>query len=150
MKPLRLLALVATVLTYASVSGQETTWLTDMDAAKATAAKESKYILLAFSGSDWCGNCMRLEQTLFHSVEFEALAAAHLVLVNADFPMRKKNKLSPAQTAHNEALAEQYNSSGAFPTVVVLDATGKVVGKLSTPQDSKEAYLRALKTLIGA
>ncbi|MDA0767040.1 MAG: thioredoxin family protein [Verrucomicrobia bacterium] len=37
-------------------------WGTDWDAAKAQAKKENKPILINFTGTDWCGWCIRLEK----------------------------------------------------------------------------------------
>jgi thioredoxin-related protein len=122
-------------------------WTTDIETAKATAASESKLILLSFSGSDWCSNCIRLEKTLFDSEEFKSYYADHYVLLKADFPMKKKNKLSPEQTAHNEKLAEKYNKSGTFPTVYILNAAGEVVGKLEHPKDTAAEYIAQLTKL---
>lgn len=122
-------------------------WLTDIATAKSQAKEGGKLILLSFSGSDWCGNCMRLEQVLFEAPEFQQFASEHLILVNADFPMRKKNKLSDEQTMKNEALAELYNKAGSFPKVLILDADGKIVDELVHPKDDAQSYLKQLKSL---
>ncbi len=123
-------------------------WLTDIELAKTEAIEHDKLILLSFSGSDWCGNCIRLEKTLFESESFKTFSLDKLVLFNADFPMRKKNKLSPEQTKKNDALAEEYNKDGVFPTVLILDASGKVQGKLVHPKESAEAYMTQLKNWV--
>lgn len=104
-----------------------TEWLTNMTAAKEVATKENKYILLNFSGSDWCGPCIKMKKEVFESESFLNLAEKKLILVRADFPRSKKNKLSDEQTKHNEALAEKYNPSGKFPLTILLDANGKVI-----------------------
>lgn len=102
-------------------------WLTDFEAAKATATSENKYILLNFSGSDWCGPCIKLKKEVFESEAFSTLAEKNLVMVRADFPRSKKNQLPEALVKHNEALAEKYNPDGKFPLTLLLDANGKVV-----------------------
>ena len=102
-------------------------WLTDFDAARNTAAQQHKFVVLNFSGSDWCAPCIKMEQEVFESEEFRAMAEKQLVLVRADFPRLKKNKLSEEQTKHNEALAERYNPTGKFPLTVLLDADGKIL-----------------------
>ncbi|MEO8769810.1 MAG: thioredoxin family protein [Ferruginibacter sp.] len=102
-------------------------WLTDLDQAKKTAVEKNEYILLNFSGSDWCGPCMRLRKEIFESAEFKKYADEHLVLVNADFPRNKKNELSKEQQKKNDQLAEQYNPNGKFPFTILLDAQGKIV-----------------------
>ncbi|MNL16868.1 hypothetical protein D3C87_1379260 [compost metagenome] len=49
------------------------------------------------------------------------------MLVRADFPRLKKNRLSVEQTRLNEALAERYNPEGKFPYTVLTDENGKVI-----------------------
>ncbi|HYK47976.1 MAG TPA: thioredoxin family protein, partial [Parafilimonas sp.] len=39
-----------------------TSWQTDFETAKTQARSENKLILLNFSGSDWCGPCIRLHK----------------------------------------------------------------------------------------
>lgn len=102
-------------------------WLTNFDAAKDKAAKENKYILLNFSGSDWCAPCIKMKKEVFESEAFLTRADAQLVLVRADFPRSKKNQLSTEQIKHNEALAEKYNPDGKFPFTLLLDANGAIV-----------------------
>ncbi len=126
----------------------EANWLTDMEQAKQQAKAEGKVILMNFSGSDWCANCMRLEKDLFQQEAFQTFAKENLVLLNLDFPARKQNRLSPEQTAHNEALAERYNQSGSFPLVLLLDVEGKVLGKMKHPAMTVEAYIANIKSLM--
>ena len=102
-------------------------WTTDFTNAKTEASAKSKYILLNFSGSDWCGPCMKLKKEVLDSEEFLKFAEDKLVLVRADFPRKKKNQLSPEQTKQNEALAEKYNNEGKFPLTILVNADGKVL-----------------------
>ena len=104
-------------------------WQTDFGKAKAEAKTENKFILLNFSGSDWCGPCIRLHKEIFDSEVFTKYADDNLVLVNADFPRMKKNMLSKEQQKQNDALADKYNTDGAFPLTLLLDADGKVIKK---------------------
>lgn len=99
-------------------------WTTSFEIAKQQAMKEQKLILLNFSGSDWCAPCIKMKQEIFNTEDFEAFAKNALVLLNADFPRGRKNKLAPEQQAQNEQLAEQYNRRGSFPMTVLLQADG--------------------------
>lgn len=114
-------------------------WKTDFASAKQEATQSHKYILLNFSGSDWCVPCIRLKKDVFETGTFQNFATEKLVLVRADFPRLSKNKLSPQQTEHNEALAEKYNPEGKFPYTLLIDANGKVVktwdGYTNTPPE---------------
>jgi len=102
-------------------------WLGDFNTAKTEAAQNHKLILINFSGSDWCGPCIRLRKEILESSTFENYASDHLVLVRADFPRQKKNQLPKDQVKLNEALADQYNPDGKFPFTLLVDEHGKVL-----------------------
>ena len=100
----------------------EATWLTNFETAQARARSEKKLLLIEFTGSDWCPPCIMLERQVFSQPEFKEYAAQHLVLLEVDFPRMKE--LSDEQKTANVKLAEQYGIEG-FPTIVLLDSTGK-------------------------
>jgi thioredoxin-related protein len=102
-------------------------WTTDFSKAITEASAKNKYILLNFSGSDWCGPCMKLKKEVLDSEDFLKFADSKLVLVRADFPRSKKNRLSPELKKNNENLAEKYNKEGKFPFTVLIDGEGNVV-----------------------
>ena len=70
------------------------TWRTDFDHAKTDAAAQHKLIILKFSGSDWCIPCIRMEKNIFSNSVFTTYADGNLIMVNADFPRKKKNQPS--------------------------------------------------------
>ena len=109
------------------VSTGSPAWLTNFEQAKTEAGTTHKQILLNFSGSDWCGPCIKLKKEILDSEAFLQYASDKLVLVRADFPRAAKNQLDARQTAHNESLAERYNPEGKFPFTVLLSAEGKVL-----------------------
>jgi thioredoxin-related protein len=137
------------IISLQNANAQEAHWFTNYDEAVAQAEKENKQILMSFSGSDWCGNCMRLEKDLFDQSAFSDFATSNLVLLKLDFPAKRKNMLPAEQTKHNEKLAEQYNKAGKFPTVLVLDAKGKVLGTMKHPSTDANGYIASLKSIIG-
>ena len=104
-----------------------TEWSGDFEATRSQAVKEHKLILINFSGSDWCGPCIRLRSEILESAKFENYAADHLLLVRADFPRQKKNQLPKDQVKRNEALADKYNAEGKFPFTLLVDENGKVL-----------------------
>lgn len=126
-------------------------WLTNMTTAKEVAVKENKHILLNFSGSDWCAPCIKMKKEVFESEPFLKLAEEQLILVRADFPRSKKNKLSDEQTKHNEALAERYNPSGKFPFTILLDANGKVIKEWDGYAfSSQDKFIADLDTVLAS
>lgn len=126
-------------------------WGTDFSAAQKRAKEENKYILLSFSGSDWCIPCIRMHKEIFDSKEFTELANEKLVLVKADFPRLKKNKLSKEQTKLNNGLADRYNKEGSFPLTLLLDKEGKVIKRWDGYPDLKPAqFVEAIKSSMNA
>ncbi|MDQ6812404.1 MAG: thioredoxin family protein [Bacteroidota bacterium] len=124
------------------------TWLTNLEKGKNEAAVADKLIVLNFSGSDWCGPCIRLKKEIFSSDAFTNYATKNLVLVNADFPRYKKNALLKEQVKENEALAEKYNPAGRFPFTVLLDANGKVLKQWDgLPDETAEKFVDEIKTV---
>ncbi|GAB3913026.1 thioredoxin family protein [Mucilaginibacter boryungensis] len=117
-------------------------WLGNFNEATSEATKENKYILINFSGSDWCGPCIRLRKEILETSTFEVYAKDHLVLVRADFPRQKKNQLDKAQVKQNEALADKYNPQGKFPYTLLVDKTGKVIKAWDGfPNESPEKFV---------
>ena len=118
-------------------------WYTDLDEAKAVAVKENKPLLVDFTGSDWCGYCIKLHAEVFDKPEFEAFAKNY-VLVELDFPSKKPQ---PAEEkAKNKATQTKFGVSG-FPTVLLIDAkSGEAYGRQSGygPGTGPKAYIEKL------
>ena len=128
-----------------------TSWETNFDKAKQQAAAEHKYIVLNFSGSDWCGPCIRLHHEVLESTAFKAFAEKHLILVNADFPRQKKNQLAKAQQQLNDQLADRYNAKGSFPLTVLLTADGKLVKEWEGyPKMTVDEFVADIQNVIGS
>jgi protein disulfide-isomerase len=114
-------------------------WETDYAKALETAKRENKRVLVDFTGSDWCGPCIQLNKRVFSRPEFIDYAEKNLVLVEIDYPQRKKQ--SETLVKQNERLAQQYRiEEKGYPTLVLLDPAGKIVRELQgydgeTPAD---------------
>lgn len=125
-----------------------TQWETDFENAKKIAKERHQLILLNFSGSDWCGPCIMLRKDYIDNQTFQNMASDNLVMVNADFPRKKKNQLSADQVKRNEALAEKYNKQGQFPYTLLLDANGKVLKTWSgKPETTVEQWTQEIKNI---
>ncbi|HVW97232.1 MAG TPA: thioredoxin family protein [Mucilaginibacter sp.] len=127
------------------------TWSGDFNAAEKQAVTEHKLILINFSGSDWCGPCIRLRKEILESSTFEGYAKDKLVLVRADFPRQKKNQLDAAQVKRNEALADKYNPDGKFPFTLLVDEHGKILKEWDGfPNESSEDFVDQIKPFVSA
>lgn len=122
----------------------ELNWLTDLPKAQAKAKTENKLVMLDFTGSDWCGWCIKLNKEVFSKPEFAEYAGKNLVLVEVDFPRGKKQ--SEELKKANKALQEKYKIEG-YPTIVVLDSEGKKLGELGYQPGGPKAFIAELDKL---
>lgn len=119
-------------------------WTTDFPAAKAEAAASDKDLLMDFTGSDWCGWCIKLKDEVFLTDEFKAVAPSDFVMVELDFPNAVPQ--TDAVKAQNAALASKYNIQG-YPTIILADAKGKPYAQTGYQPGGPEAYLAHLDEL---
>ncbi len=123
-------------------------WLGDFNSALKEASTSHKLILINFSGSDWCGPCIRLTKEILESAEFEKYASSNLVLVRADFPRQKKHQLSKEQAKLNETLADRYNPEGKFPYTLLVDEQGNVLKTWDGyPNKSPEKFVQEISII---
>jgi thioredoxin-related protein len=116
-------------------------WHYNLYEAEKAAKENHKYILLNFSGSDWCGPCIRMRNEIFETEVFRKMADAELVLVNADFPRKKKHQPSPEQRKINDEMADKYNPLGKFPYTLLLNSEGGVLKAWEgLPDESAEEF----------
>ncbi|MEI6350716.1 MAG: thioredoxin family protein [Verrucomicrobiota bacterium] len=117
-------------------------WLTDYAKAIGQAKSENKQVLMDFTGSDWCGWCMKLDREVFEQKEFKDFADKNLVLLKVDFPRSKPQ--SAQEKAQNEKLSKQFKIEG-FPTIVVLNPDGNKAGELGYTPGGPSAFLAELQ-----
>jgi thioredoxin-related protein len=121
-------------------------WLTDSQAALDQARREHKFVMLDFTGSDWCGWCMKLKREVFDQPEFATFANANLVLVEVDFPRDKPQ--SQALRDANENLSRTYHIAG-YPTIIVLDQNATQVGQAGYVPGGPGAFIAELERIPG-
>lgn len=121
-------------------------WTDDYDAALRQAAAEKKNVLADFSGSDWCKWCQRLDQEVFATDMFRRHAPDRYVLLYVDLPADPK-ALSEKARERNLKLAQRFEVR-AFPTVLVLDATGAELARLGYQKGGAEVFLRSLDDAV--
>lgn len=123
-------------------------WQTDINKAKEIAKEKGRSIVLVFQGSDWCAPCMKLDKEIWSTEEFKKYAKENYVMLQADFPRRKENRLSKEHQEKNNQLAELYNQQGFFPHVVVLNAEGKMLGQTGYKKMTVSTYIELLNSFI--
>jgi len=120
-------------------------WLTNYDQAVRKAVAENKPILADFTGSDWCGWCMRLDKEVFSQPQFDAWASANVVLLKIDFP--RQTPLDVATQRANDALAQRFKIQG-FPTVVIFNPDGSQKARTGYREGGVTAYVQYLNGLL--
>jgi protein disulfide-isomerase len=119
-------------------------WTTSYEQGQQEAQANNKLILLDFTGSDWCGWCKLLDREVFSQPQFKEYAKQNLVLVELDFPKRKR--ISDAIRNQNLQLAMRYQIQG-FPTLIVLNGEGQKVGELGYMEGGPAVYIAQLERL---
>ena len=141
-----LLAGLLSILAFGQATAREALpWLTDLPQAQTQARTEGKWVLIHFTGSDWCGWCMKLHKDVFQKAEFESYAKSNLVLVSIDFPKHKPQ--TPALQQANQKLAAQFQVQGP-PTLIVLDSQGLMLGKLNYGNGGAKAFIAEMEKVI--
>jgi protein disulfide-isomerase len=125
-------------------AADELNWLTDLPKAQAKAKEENRLVMLDFTGSDWCGWCIKLNKEVFSQPAFADYAGKNLVLVEVDFP-RNKPQSAELKKA-NAALQDKYKIEG-YPTIIVLNSDGKKVGELGYQPGGPKAFIAELDKL---
>ncbi len=145
MKKYFVISILMVIVMLCCSKSEATNWETDFEKASTTAKASDKYMLLDFSGSDWCGWCIRLEKEVFSQDAFKDFAEKNLVCVLVDFPRAKVQTGELKQ--QNLDLARKYEIKG-YPTIIVLSPDGKPVGKTGYLQGGPWEYARHLKKII--
>lgn len=132
-----------------NVQAQELTWETDLTKAINISKVENKPLMLFFTGSDWCGWCIRLQKEVFKTPEFSKWAEENVVLVELDYPKRKE--LSPELKQQNLQMKQMFQIRG-YPTVWIVqpeDKDGKVnfrqLGKTGYVAGGPESWIAAIE-----
>ena len=121
-------------------------WQTDFAKAAVDAAQAHRYMLLDFTGSDWCHFCIKLDGEVFSTPEFKSFAAIKFVCVQLDFP--RQHPLSAMLKKQNTELAKAYAIRG-YPTVIILSPTGELVGRqVGYRGDGPQKYTAMLQTMV--
>ena len=129
----------------AAVAQDGAQWVTDWEQAKKLAAEQNKDLLVDFTGSDWCGWCIRLKNEVFDHAEFQDEASKHFVFVELDYP-RDKSHMSEELLAQNERLKNEYGIQG-YPTIFLTDAEGRPYAQTGYQQGGPVKYVEHLAEL---
>ncbi len=137
MKKLVFVCIFALVSMLTNAQEASLEWHTDVKKAVQLSQKENKPLFLFFTGSDWCGWCIRLQKEVFFKPEFVAWAKENVILVELDFPRRKA--LAPEVQQTNNQLMQLFGVRG-YPTVWFVKASEKE-GKINFEKLGSTGYV---------
>lgn len=139
-------ALTALICSPFALAGGEG-WTADFAGAQKQAAESGKDLLVDFTGSDWCGWCIKLNKEVFSHEPFKEGVKDKFVLVELDFPRDKEKAGVSEETAkQNEELGKKYAIKG-YPTILLCDASGKPFASTGYQAGGPEKYVESLDTL---
>jgi len=125
------------VLGSLTIQAQELTWQTDMNKALEISKKSQKPLFLFFTGSDWCGWCIRLQKEVFKTPEFAKWAKDNVILVELDFP--RSTPQQPEIKKQNAELQQTFAVQG-YPTVWFVRGSKKD-GKINLEKLGSTGYV---------
>jgi len=121
-------------------------WLTSWELAHRESLRTGKPIMAVFTGSDWCGPCIALKKKVLSTNQFSQWADNNVVLLELDFP---KNKTQPpAIKDQNRDLSQKFNIAG-YPTVLFIEPSGKVKGKLGHGTNP-DRWIKSAARIVGS
>lgn len=127
-------------------SSTDGVWLTDYAASVQKQKSEKKFLLMLFTGSDWCPPCKLMDQEVFDQKKFRDYAREHLVLLKLDFPARTPQ--APGLRRQNEQLRDGY-AVEAYPTVLIFSPDGKLVATLHYTYNGPGPFWQELRKVTG-
>lgn len=130
----------------AEPTGENLKWHESYAEAQAEAAQTGRPILANFTGSDWCGWCIRLEDEVFATPQFSDWAKQNVVLLKLDYP--RKTRPSPEIREQNSRLAKQYEIRG-YPTILFLDADGNIISQYGYDSGGPEPWIGNANQMLG-
>jgi protein disulfide-isomerase len=122
MNKLIITSLIVLMSIFSAQAQESAKWYTNFEEAAKLSLKINKPILANFTGSDWCGWCIRLKKEVFDKAEFKNWANENVILLELDFPRRKKQ--SDEIKTQNKNLQKTFGVRG-YPTIHLFDVSDK-------------------------
>ena len=136
-----LLVFISTEVAEAGGSG----WTTSVKEAVIASKKTGRPIVADFTGSDWCGWCVRLNREVFDQGDFKKWAQRNVILLELDYPKRKEQSASLKR--QNQLMRQRYRVSG-YPTILILGADGKLLQKTGYKAGGPKVWVGNIKEVV--
>ena len=117
-------------------------WYVNIDKAYEEAKETGKPILANFTGSDWCGWCIRLKRDVFTKPGFNEWAEDNVVLLELDFPRRKQ---LPQEIKQQNAKLQRTFKIRGYPTIWVFDLGKDEAGEYKITPLGRTGYTKTVE-----
>lgn len=125
----------------------EIDWETSFPVATQKSKASGKPMLVWFTGSDWCRWCIKLDEEVFQTPEFQQWSSEKTVPIVLDYP--KSSSQSPEIREQNERLKQQYGAFiRGYPSVLFVSSTGSVIGQLGYVRGGPENWIEAAENVL--
>lgn len=115
-------------------------WLNNYSEAVALSQSTSKPIVILFTGTGWCPACMRLEREVLTRPEFAQAIGQKFIFLKAEFPNYSENSV---MASPYKPLLDRYGVK-AFPTIVVINASGQELFRVNYRAGGAQSYAQEL------
>lgn len=124
----------------ARLPGSEVVWLDNVETALNLARREDRFVMVYFTGSDWCSWCRKLDREVLNTTAFQTFMQDYLVPVKLEFP--KQAPLLPLQEKYNKSIAERYRVK-SYPTLIFFDSNGQELNRRVYEEGGAEKYINS-------
>jgi thioredoxin-related protein len=121
-------------------------WMVDINKAYEVSKKTGKPIMANFTGSDWCGWCIKLKREVFDKAEFKTWAKDNVVLIEIDFPTRfaMPKKYKEQNYGLQQAFAANGYPINGYPTIWVFNLGKDDKGQFTINALGKTGYVKGV------
>ena len=119
-------------------------WAKRLNSTLEKAKEEDLPVMVLFTGTSWCGFCVKLEDEVLSKREFKRLASGKMLGVKYECPSAGKY-----ETAEGDKMAKKYNVRGV-PHYIILNKDGEQIGSGGyhsgiTPKSLVDSITKAAK-----
>ena len=124
-------------------------WFCDYDDAMEKAQQTGKAVAVFFHSSD-NDNSRKFKTERMENSKFKSKMRDRLLVVYLDYPDNagtSKDKRYREQADHNTRIADKFHVAN-YPTVIILDSTGKELGRLDSNTNSVNTFVEKADKIV--
>lgn len=148
---LKTVALIGGLFAAAGVMAASMQVVGTLDEALTAAREKQGFVMMNFTGTDWCTACQHLKEKIFASKAYCDAYGDKIVMTTVDFPRlpELRAKVSKEEAQRREKLLISYQING-LPAVVLMDAAGFPFSIINGTRPKPEAYIELIDAALKA